>query len=509
MILLMHQLLLHGAMRQPEKIAFRWVDRNIELTYSQAVEQMERFSGALHYLGVTKRERVTIFAHNGMDYLLAMFACWRIGAIAALVNVHFADDLNYYLDDHQPSVVMYTQDMTEQVSRASAEVRSIRHLVCMEGPQIGVESLPALLAADFPTPFDSGNELAIAHLSYTSGTTGRPKGICLMHEPTMKATNCIAERLRITMDDISFGPTALSSSYQLVGNLLPALHRMATVNIMSGWAPKLGWQAIEDAQATVLVANPSILAEVLEESRLRGHAPSALRMSLSGGGPVSKRLKQAWRDELSVPLVESYGQSELGGFVALGSPQKEPDRRLGAVGLAQPDKEVKILDSAGKEVPVGRVGEICLRGGYMYGYWGKPDKTAEALRGEWLHTGDAGWIDQEGYVTVRGRFSELINVANRTWFPRDIEEALAEQPGIKAAAVIAIPDTELGQRPVAYVILEHPKVNLSNLKMSIKEKVDYDIAALTVQPISEFPMTPTGKVAKAQLRDYALKNTNN
>ncbi|HAK75290.1 MAG TPA: long-chain fatty acid--CoA ligase, partial [Sporomusaceae bacterium] len=218
--MLMHQLLLHGAMRQPDKTAFRWVDRNTELTYSEAVEQMERFSGALHYLGIAKRERVTIFAHNSLDYLIAMFACWRIGAIASLVPVQFADDLEYYLDDHQPSVVIYTQEQAEQVSRAAAQVRSVRHLVCMEGAQIGSESLPALLAAGFPTPIDPGNELAITHLSYTAGTSGRPKGVCLMHEPTMKAANCIAERLQLTLEDSSFGATPLSGTYQLVGNLL-------------------------------------------------------------------------------------------------------------------------------------------------------------------------------------------------------------------------------------------------------------------------------------------------
>ena len=233
--MLMHQLLEDGANRHPDKLAFRWVDRDKTLTFSEAAAAMERYAGALHHLGVRKGDRVTIFAHNGMDYLLGLFACWRIGAIAALVNIRFADELDYYFADHEPSVVIYTHDMLEPVRLAAAKSKSVRALVCMDGPQPGAESLPDLLAASFAPPPDPRDEDAIAHLSYTSGTTGKPKGACLAHEPTMRAANCIAERLRITSDDVSFGPTALSSSYQLVGNLLPPLHRGATVNVMGRW----------------------------------------------------------------------------------------------------------------------------------------------------------------------------------------------------------------------------------------------------------------------------------
>ena len=501
--MLMHSLLLNGAWRQPEKTAFLWVDRKVSLTYSKAVQEMEYFAGALHHLGVAPGDRVTIFAHNGMEYLLGMFACWRIGAIAALVNIRFAGELEYYLKDHQPKVVIYTHDMNEPLRRAAKVTTNLRHRICMDGPQEGAHSLRSLLEAKFAAPADPSDETAIVHLSYTSGTTGRPKGACLMHDPTLRATNCIAERLRITDRDISFGPTALSSSYQLVANLLPPLHRMATVNVMSLWTPQTGWDALEKTRSTLLMANPTILSEVLEESRLRGKAPDKLRLGMSGGGPVPLQLKKAWRDELNLPLVESYGQSELGGFVALGFPEKAPDDRIGPVGLPQPDKEVRILDGLSKEVGLGEVGEICLKGGYMKGYWDQPEATARALQGGWLHTGDAGSIDANGYVTMRGRFSELLTVAGKTWFPRDVEEALLESDGVLAAAVVDIPDEGLGQRPVAYVVTREGNVDLEALKKNLVGKVSYDVAPLLMRKIDEFPMTPTGKIAKAELRGMA------
>src|SRR5262249_8313305 len=125
--------------------------------------------------------------------------------------------------------------------------------------------------------------------------------------------------------------------------------------------------------------------------------------------------------------------------------------KLAPVCRPLPDKELRILYAGGKAGPPGEVGEVCLRGGLMKGYWSRPEKTAETLRAGWLHSGDAGVMDCNGYLTVRGRFAELITVAGRTWFPRDVEEALCAQPSVKEAAVIALPDAQLGPRPAAYV----------------------------------------------------------
>ncbi|MDQ0468185.1 class I adenylate-forming enzyme family protein [Labrys wisconsinensis] len=501
--MLMHQLIRDGAARRPDRVCFRWVDRDRALTFVQAAEAIEAAAGMLHHLGIGKGDRVTIFAHNGMDYLVSMFACWRIGAISALVNVKFADELDYYFADHTPSVVIYTHDMGEAVRRAAAKLTPLPRLVCMDGPQDGAESLPELMAAGFAPPPDPADETAIAHLSYTSGTTGRPKGACLAHEPTMRATSCIAERLRITAEDVSFGPTALSSSYQLVGNLLAPLRRGATVNVMGRWTAESGFEALERTQATLLVANPTLLTDVLEAARARGGPPKTLRLGMSGGGPVPPVLKRAWRDELGLPLVESYGQSELGGFVALGEPVLLPDEALGAVGRPLPDKDVRIQDAEGREVPPGELGEICLAGGFMVGYWGRPEKTAETLRGGFLHTGDAGTMAADGTVTMRGRFAELITVAGRTWFPRDIEEALAAEGGVREAAVVGLPDAALGERPVAFVTGE-AGLDPAGLKAAIAPRLGYDLTPLAIRRIEAFPMTPTGKIAKAELRAAAL-----
>jgi acyl-coenzyme A synthetase/AMP-(fatty) acid ligase len=318
----------------------------------------------------------------------------------------------------------------------------------------------------------------------------------------MRAAKCIAERLRIGGSDHSFGPTALSSSYQLVGNLLPPLSRGASVHVMGKWTQASGWSAMERTQASLLIANPTVLREVLTESQTQGRTPGRLRAALSGGGPVPPTLKRAWRDELRLPLVESFGQSELGGFMALGFPELvNEDALLGRVGPALPDKDVRIVEATSRSpLPPGRIGEIELRGGFMTGYWGKPDKTAETIGSGWLRTGDLGMIDRDGYITMRGRRSELIETDGVLWFPRDVEEAFCSIEGVALAALVGVADAVHGQRPHAFVTaLPGASLASESLKSAVAGKVAYDVAPMIVEVVDALPMTPTGKIAKGEL----------
>ncbi len=402
----LHQLLLDGAARRPARTALHWIDRDRRLTYAEAAAGMERVAGALAALGVKKGDRVGIFAHNGNDYVLAMFGAWRLGAISAHINVQYADTLDYYLADCTPSVLIYTGDHLPTIQRHRAAARSVQHYICMDGPQEGALSWPELLAssknANPPNVSDSDG----AHLSYTSGSTGKPKGALLAHEPTFRACRCIAERLGYSASDVTYGPSTLSSSYHLVANLIPGLYAGATVGVVSKWNAAKAWDDMERLGSTVLPTNATVLAELLEECRRRGRPTRALRLGVTGGGPTPPTLKKAWRDELKITLAESFGQSELGGFVGLGLPTPPPDEKLLACGPSLPDREVRILDPlSGREARVGETGDIAIAGGHMLGYWGRPEKTAEVVRDGWLHTGDVGRIDADGYVYVRGRSS--------------------------------------------------------------------------------------------------------
>jgi acyl-CoA synthetase (AMP-forming)/AMP-acid ligase II len=215
---------------------------------------------------------------------------------------------------------------------------------------------------------------------------------------------------------------------------------------------------------------------------------------------VPPDLKRAWRDELRLPLVESYGQSELGGFVGLGFPELvADDAALPRVGPPPPDKEVRIMGPDDRVLPPGEVGDIVLRGGFMHGYWGRPDKTAEATRGGWLRTGDLGLLDTDGFLIMRSRSSELVEVAGVPWYPRDVEEALCRRPEVREAALVGVPDASLGRLPVAVVVIEGGGPPPPDLVGAIASELPYDLAPLAIEAVPSMPMTPTGKIAKGEL----------
>jgi acyl-CoA synthetase (AMP-forming)/AMP-acid ligase II len=500
-----HQLLLDGANRRPDKTALHWIDRDRRLSYAEAATGMERVAGALAALGVKKGERVAIFAHNGIDYVLAMFGAWRLGAISAHVNVQYADTLDYYLADCTPSVLIYTGDHLPTIQRHRAAAKSVKHYICFDGAQDGALAWSDLLASSRDISPAAVSDSDGAHLSYTSGSTGQPKGALLAHEPTFRACRCIAERLAFEEKDITYGPSTLSSSYHLVANLIPGLYAGASVGIVSRWNAARAWDDIERLGSTLIPSNATLLSELLEECRRRGRPPRALRLGISGGGPVPPTLKKAWRDELQLTLSESYGQSELGGFVGLGPLAPPPDAKLLACGPSLPDREARIIDPAsGREAPIGQTGEIAIAGGCMLGYWGRPEKTAEVVRDGWLYTGDAGRMDADRYVYVRGRSSERLTVAGEAWYPRDLEEALLEHPAVNAAALIGLPDDELGERPVVYLILKSAKATDKDLIAFAAQRLGRDLGALSIRRVASLPMTPTGKISKAELKKQAL-----
>ncbi|HEY3077654.1 MAG TPA: fatty acid--CoA ligase family protein, partial [Burkholderiales bacterium] len=258
--------------------------------------------------------------------------------------------------------------------------------------------------------------------------------------------------------------------------------------------------------STVIPTNAAILTELLAECRKRGRPPRALRLGVTGGGPTPPTLKKAWRDELKITLSESYGQSELGGFVGLGPLAPPSDEKLLACGPSLPDREVRIIDPAtGREAPIGQSGDIAITGGHMLGYWGRPEKTAAIVRDGWLFTRDVGRMDADGYVYVRGRSDERLIVAGEAWYPRDVEEALLEHAEISAAALIGLPDEKLGQKPVLFLILkENSTPTDAELASFAEKRVRRRLDVLEIRRVQSLPMTPTGKISKAELKKQLL-----
>jgi acyl-coenzyme A synthetase/AMP-(fatty) acid ligase len=246
--------------------------------------------------------------------------------------------------------------------------------------------------------------------------------------------------------------------------------------------------------------------------RQRGRAPRGLRLVLTGGVPTPPALKRAWRDEFGICLAESYGQSELGGFIGLGFPDLPADRHLLASGPSLPDRVVRVVDRAsGRPCGPGVVGEIAVAGGCMIGYRGKPGLTAQVVRDGWLHTGDLGHMDRDGHVFFRGRISELLLVDGQTWFPRDAEDAAYEHPDVLHAALIGARLETGGHRPVLFVALRAGDAARPGLTPMLAQHVARQLgpgaAVPEVRILDALPLTPTSKIDRMALRDGKLVAT--
>ena len=303
--MLLHHLLKEGARRAPDRTALGWVKRDRSLSYSEAAEATDRVAAGLAALGVENGDRVGVFAHSGLDYLLAMFGAWRAGAAAALVDLSRAGELDRYFGDCRPKVVIYTHDYFEAIDRHREALDSVEAYVCLDGAQPGAMDWAEILGCTGAPPAHVVDSSDIAHLSYASDTTGEPIASCLSHEPTCEDARSLAERLGIGPDDVSIGPTPLSGTYQMVANLVPALSAGATCWVMNNWEAEGGLDVVERIAATILAADAPLLAAARSEAGGRdGGPPASLRLVLSGEGVLPADLQRAWSEDLGVPLAE-------------------------------------------------------------------------------------------------------------------------------------------------------------------------------------------------------------
>jgi long-chain acyl-CoA synthetase len=492
------ELLATQANRRPDAPFLRWSDRQRTMTFAEVESAAAQAAGGLRALGVGPGDRVGLLAHNGLDYLVAMFATWRLGAISAHISVMTEHELAAYAVACTPKVLVYTHDVFDAIDRDRPQMPFIEHYFCMDGPQPGALGWGEFVGAAEPVGIASFDSMAPAHLSFTSGSTGKPKAAVLSHEPTVRATACIAERLQLSPGDITLGATSPASSYGLVAHWLPGLHRGMCVGLRKSWDPVAVFDDIEANGVTYLASNPPQLSDLLMESRSRGHAPSALALVVSGGEAVPVDLKRAYFDELGISFCESYGQSELGGFVALGRRARPVDDLLGSVGEPLPDKEVRVLNGEGTEVAVGEAGELCIRGGYMWGYWDDREKTAAALHDGWLHTGDLGRMSPYGHVTTLGRFNERIDTPTGILLPRPIEEAMmSTSSSVRHVAVLAGPD---GPRAVVALWPQAERIAGEDLMRLYRTLPGIDDRLVDVVVVDTMPLTSTGKLDRVVLR---------
>jgi long-chain acyl-CoA synthetase len=456
--------------------------------------------------GLSSGDRVAIVMRNRPEYLEALFAIWHAGLVAVPVNARLhRDEIAFILDDSATAVVVTDDEHAEDVEPLVGTVDAVRGAVLAPGPQWDrlIDSAPGPLVDRAATD--------AAWLFYTSGTTGRPKGATLTHRNLLMASlSYYADIDQVMPQDSILHAAPLSHGSGLYG--LPHVARGAVSVI-----PHSG--GVDGDEIAALLSHwpgMSMFAAPTMVKRLAGEPavtadPRNLKTIIYGGAPMYLADLEGALDVFGPRLAQIYGQGETPMTITALPKADHAERdhprwreRLQSVGFPRTDVEVRVVDDADRELPPGEVGEVVVRGDVvMAGYWNQPDATAETLRGGWLHTGDVGSFDADGYLTLRDRSKDLIISGGMNIYPREVEEALLRHPGVRAAAVVGRPDPEWGEAVVAFVVAvdgcEPPSVE--DLDRACRENIARYKRPKDYRFVDDLPTNNYGKVLKRELRD--------
>ncbi|SDI16971.1 Acyl-CoA synthetase (AMP-forming)/AMP-acid ligase II [Actinokineospora alba] len=459
-------------------------DRSGSLTNSELLDAVVVVARRLHALGIGAGDVVAVRLNNRIEFVLLLFAAWRLGAVVTPVN---------------PS-------LTEvEVARQSAD--SGARLLVVEDESPAPSGVPTLGVGDLhdpvtgPDPVPHVDSSALALLIYTSGTTGVPKGVMLDHANLDAMTAMGRLALEVGPADRGLLILPLFHVNGIVVSVLTPLLAGASVFIADRFRPNTFFELVESERPTFFSAVPTIysmLAALPEDVR---PDTSSVRFAVCGAAPAVAHLLARFEDRYGFPIVEGYGLSEA----TCGSTVNPVSglRKAGTVGLPFPGQDLRIIDGAGNELPPGVDGQVVVRGpNVMRGYLGRPDETAAVIIDGWLHTGDVGHLDADGYLTLVGRSKELIIRGGENIYPKEIEDVLASDPAVLEAAVIGMPDDTWGEVVVAFVQARPgATIELDGLKARCATSLSGYKRPKSIHILEALPKNAVGKLDKKSLRN--------
>ncbi|MEW5864132.1 MAG: AMP-binding protein [Pseudomonadota bacterium] len=494
------ELLAEAAERAPRREALVCGGRR--LTYSEYASSVAGFARELQALGA-RGERVATLLPNSIEACVAAFAVLAAGAQHVPLNpLYTARELDPILSDAAPRVLVLDAALAGAIAPL-ARSAGVPHVIALgAGARLLCEWRGARLAlGELPDPESP------ALLQYTGGTTGRPKGVNLAHRAV--ATN-VAQReglLPTGEGERILCAMPVSHAYGMAMGLFLAAWCAGTLVLLARYVPEDVLAAVERERITIFPGSPTVFTGLLAHPRFAAADWSSVHTCYSGASALPEKTLARWREAVGAPVYEGYGQTEAGPVISFnpaGGPVKP-----GSVGIAVPLTEIEIVDVATgtRVLAPGERGEIRVRGPQiMQGYRNLPEETAQALRSGWLHTGDIGELDRDGYLYIRDRKKDMLIVGGYNVYPREVEEVLVSHPAVLEAAVVGVADEYRGELPVAYVVLRpgaaatadeltaHCRANLARYKVPARIRV---LAAL--------PKTSVAKTDKNALRRRAAQ----
>ena len=513
---------------------------NLKLSYEDFDRAVDALAIGFLALGLEKGDRLGIWSPNRLEWVLTQFATARIGVILVNINPAYQlSELEYSLNKvgckalvlaknfKSSEYVKMIHTLAPEIDKClpgelkSSRLPNLKHVVVMDA----VENLNGLWSFENITNLGGDNEkLKLIeidknltpddpiNIQFTSGTTGKPKGATLSHYNIVNNANLITDRINLTEIDRLAIPVPLYHCFGMVMGVLGAVSKGAAM-VFPGesFDPKITLDALDKEKCTALYGVPTMFVAMLQELDETPRDLSRLRTGIMAGAlcPIEVMKKVNTQMNMSEVTI-CYGMTETAP-VSFQSFIDDPiDKRCETVGRVHPHLEVKIVDKLGQIVSIGTPGELCTRGySVMKGYWNDNDMTNDAIHDGWMHTGDLGMFDEEGFCTITGRLKDIIIRGGENIYPREIENFLFLHPNVIEVQVFGVPDIKMGEEVCAWII---PKVGYNFEQNELAEFCKGKIAHFKIPKyfkfVNELPMTITGKPQKFIMRDKMIEMLN-
>ncbi|HYZ54583.1 MAG TPA: AMP-binding protein [Streptosporangiaceae bacterium] len=511
--------------RDPDGDAIRYFDGRI--TRRQLDQYSDAFAAGLVDSGFAPGDRVAVYLQNVPQFLIAQIGTWKAGGIAVSVNpMNRERELELLLRDSGARVLVCLQSLYRDVAAkvvANTDVQTVITTCELEyqtrnDPRVfaGVESIDCEGTTDMAGLLEQFAGQAapavtlqpgdVAFLTYTSGTTGPPKGAMTTHRNVVFNAQTYRDWIGIGPDDVILGVAPLFHITGLVGHVAISLLAGAPLVLMYRLDPALTIETIQAEQATFTVGSITVFIALMNAPNASREALASLSKVYSGGAPIPPSTVKAFGTTFGHYIHNIYGLTETTSpshAVPLGA-EAPVDQASGALSVGVPvyNTVVRIVGDDGKDLPPGEIGELVTTGPQVVaGYWNKPEETAAALPGGSLHTGDVGYMDQAGWFYIVDRKKDQINVSGYKVWPREVEDVLYEHEAVREAAVVGVPDEYRGETVMAYVSLRPGKsVTAEELIAFCKERMAAYKYPRQVEFLTEIPKTVTGKLLRRELR---------
>ena len=495
----------HHGRNRPDRVALYFEGQSV--SYGDLDRRASRVAQGLIAAGVKPRTRIAILAKNDLAFFELWFGATKAGAVLVPVNFRLAPvEIAYVVNDAQAEFLFVGRDFYPVIEKVRGELASVRRIVALHGEHPEWPGYAAWVAAQEPR--DPALPIAAADVAiqmYTSGTTGHPKGAQLSHTNLLALMPTVTTRAGHWHErDVSLVCMPL---FHIGGSgwALLALYRGAANLMTRDFEPAAILGLIAEYRVTKALFVPAMLLFLLQAPQCRGADFSSLDLIVYGASPAPLDLLRNALRIFGCPLGQLYGLTESTGGITYLAPEDHGEHaieRMRSCGKPLDGVEIKVIDAGGEELPPGEVGEvICRSPQVMLGYWNLPEATARTIRDGWLHTGDAGYRDKDGYLYIYDRLKDMIISGGENIYPAEVESALFGHPAVADVAVIGVPDEQWGEAVKAIVV---PKpgasIGAEELIAFARQRIAGFKVPRSVDFLAALPRNPAGKILKRELR---------